>query len=796
MSTPLSRRTFLQTSGTAGLGLFALSTAGPARATTAATAASDDFATIRSQWATVIGGGSIDATNPVYATAFATMNSQAASYLALLESAPTTQLFSDLALGSNSANVTGSFTRLETLALVYVTPGTNYTGSAAVLEAVVSGLDYLAAGPYAPSVKPYGNWWDWQIGSSQPLVDAANLVYSSLSTTQIANYCASIDAFVPDPTQQLIIGSGYTTSTGANRLDECRAVIVRGALAGDAAKVTQGVAGISPTLTFVTTGDGLYADGSWVQHGSIAYTGTYGAIWFGDVVKLMSALAGTTYQIADPNVANVFFAATNGFAPVSYNGLMLDAVRGRAISRSTETDYNDGFGVIHDLLMLAAAAPSSQLEVELKARAKGWLQRSPYPLSSSTAVANIAYAEQVLSDNSIPAAPEPVGHTLYSSMDRAIHRRRGWAAAISMASDRIAYYETGNGENLQGWHTGDGMTYLYLDDDNTQYDDAFWPTVDRYRLPGTTASLLPLQDAQGGAWGNPHPSSVWTGGASDGEYAAIGQDLQGPFSTLRAKKSWFCLDDAIVCLGAGITATDGYEVDTVIDNRNLGAAGTNTLTIDGKTQPGTRGWTQIFANVRWVQLENHAGYVFPQGTTITALREARTGKWRDISAGEITTPQTRDYVTLYADHGTDPTNAYYTYILMPRATRSQVLARSADREYLRILTNTAHQQGIEIPSLGLIAVNFYTAGTVGPIAADGPASVLTREHRDGTATICVSDPTRQDTSLTVTWNRPVRRVTNAPETLTASETGRSLRLCFSDLTGQAGRTQQITATLA
>lgn len=801
---PVSRRRFLHSTGAAGIGVALVGLADSAFAATGAAAASgtavsssgtDDFATIRSQWATVIGGGTIDATNSVYDAAIASLNTEAASYLSLLASSPATQLFSDLALGSSSANVTSSFTRLETLALAYLTQGTNYTGSAAVLDAVVSGLDFMTAGPYAPGVKPYGNWWDWQIGSSQPLVDTANLVYSALSATQIAAYCASVDAFVPDPTQSLIVSTGtYYTSTGANRLDECRAVIIRGALAGDAAKVAQGVAGISPTLEFVTDGDGLYVDGSWIQHTYIAYTGTYGAIWFGDVVKLMNALAGTSYQISDPNVANVYFAATNAFAPVVYNGLMMDCVRGRAVARSTETDYTDAFAAARDILMLAPAATPA-LEFELKSKAKGWLLRSPYQVSANTSVASIAYAEQVLNDASIPAAPEPTGHTLFGSMGRAVHRRPGWGLAVSMSSDLVAYYETDGSSNLTGWHAGDGMAYLYLDSDNTQYNDAFWPTVDPYRLPGITASQLQLQNGEGGAYGAPRPANTWAGGATDGEFAALGQDLRGPWSTLVAKKAWFCLDDAIVCLGAGITCTDGTEVDSVIDSRNLGAAGTNTLTIDGVAQPTTAGWTQSLGDARWAHLDGHAGYVFPDGANLTALREARTGAWSAIDKGDAATELARNYVTLYADHGIDPADASYSYITMPNARPWQVAARAFDRGYLRILANTADQQGIEVPSLGVTAVNFYTAGGVGPVTVSAPACVLIRENRDGTATVCVSDPTRQATSLTVTWNRPVRSVTTAPASLASSSTGHRLELAFGDLTALAGFTLQTTVRL-
>lgn len=192
-----------------------------------------------------------------------------------------------------------------------------------------------------------------------------------------------------------------------------------------------------------------------------------------------------------------------------------------------------------------------------------------------------------------------------------------------MASERIAYYECGNGENPRGWHTGAGMLYWWPGErEGGQYTDWFWPTVDFYRLPGTTVSTKRLADKAGGEWGAPKPAAKWVGGASDGEFAAVGQHLLGLGSTLRARKSWFCVADAVICLGAGISSTDGVPVETIVDNRNLGAGGadgTNELTVAS----------------HWAHLAGHGGWVFPRGTgSLRTLCEDRTGAWSDINTEE------------------------------------------------------------------------------------------------------------------------------------------------------------------
>jgi hyaluronate lyase len=288
----------------------------------------------------------------------------------------------------------------------------------------------------------------------------------------------------------------------------------------------------------------------------------------------------------------------------------------------------------------------------------------------------------------------------------------------------------------------------------------------------------------------------WVGGATDGEFAGVGQYVKNVSSTLLAKKSWYFLDDAVVCLGAGIRCRDGHRVESVVDNRNLGPQGLHQFSVDGAVMPREYPWSATLTGVRWAQLAGFGGYVFPGGATVRALREERTGRWRDINRGGSTTPLSRRYLTLWHDHGVDPDDAGYASVLLPGASAAQTAARAADGGWLTVLANTDDRQGIAVPSLGVTAVTFWFGGTAGPLTADQPCAVLVRERPDGTAVVCVADPMRMRTSLTVTWQRPVREVISAPDTLTSAATGSALVLRFGDLTGTAGGTQRVTVRLA
>ncbi|MFC7265916.1 polysaccharide lyase 8 family protein [Streptomyces lutosisoli] len=801
MPSSWSRRRFLQGSTATALALGAVSTAS---FPSAAASEDDEFAALRAKWRDLILGTDFDPASEPFRTQLATLGSTAAGHLAAMAPA-TGSLWPDLVWAdpepdtdaesyAYSSKISGSYSRLSTLAQAYAQPGTGLTGDPALLNGIVTGLDHINSQVYNENTTRYGNWWDWQIGAPQNLMDVCVLVYDALTETQIAGHCTAVDAFVPDSA----VGAYTGTSTGANRVDLCRAMMVRGVVGRSPAKITLARDALSPVFPYVTTGDGFYADGSYIQHTSIPYIAGYGTVLNDGLGRLFALLRGSSWEVTDPNSALFLDTIEKAVAPFLYNGLIMDNVAGRGISRSAADDHTRAHGLLGSILLLGQGASPGQ-EARWRALVKGWLERDRHEPATSNlnlSIVRLAPLRALLADTSVEAAPEPVEHRIFASMDRVTHRRPGWAASLSMASQRIAHYEYGNGENARGFHTGAGWLSWWGDDfGETQYSDAFWPTVDPYRLPGITASRKPLADGEGGNWGNPKPNAAWVGGATDGEYAAVGQHLKGLSSTMSARKSWFFLDDSVVCLGAGISAADGYAIETTVDNRALGTSGSPALTVDGETQPNTQGWTGKFGNASWAHIEGHAGYVFPGGAAFNAVREERTGAWRDINTGGSTTPLTRRYLTLWTDHGFLPTNAGYAYVLMPGASARATAHRAQDAGRLRILANTARQQGIQSPHLGVTAVNFWEPGSLGLLTASAPAAVLVREHRDGTATVCVADPAREATALDVVWHRPVREVLSQSPAVTAARTGHGLKLTFGDLTGAAGATHTLRVRL-
>ncbi|AZM56863.1 hypothetical protein DMA15_33340 [Streptomyces sp. WAC 01529] len=789
----------LPLSGPTGPSRRALLAAGAASAVVSVTAGGtaraadrdDAYDPLLARAATQLTGGAFDAEDPDFATALRTLDTQAATWWRQLDrTASRTALWPDLSPASDPAHFGQSYTRLRTLATAWATPGTSLSdsartevASAEVVDVLLDALRFLHSTGYHPGRPQSGNWWFWEVGAPRALMDTCVLLRERMPAADLAAYTATVAKFCPDPDRRTHTPS--LSETGANRADKAVIVALRGLLTRDPATVALARDGLSDVrdngrnslFKYVTSGDGFYEDGSFVQHGSVAYTGTYGSVLLGSAGQLIALLADSPWAVTDPKTSVLYDAVDRTFAPVIFDGLMMDALRGRAISREKARDHNDGAAALSHILHLASGAPDTYAR-RWRALAKGWIRRNRNtPYLGLVGIPALARAKAVLDDSSIPATSRLTGHFTFADMDRVVHRRPGWALTLSLSSKRIAAYEAGNGENLHGWYTGDGMTYLYDGDDLGQFGDHFWATVDPYRLPGTTVDTRARADiGSGPGTGTYRPKNAVAGGATlDGHYGAAAMELLADGSSLRAHKAWFCLDNAVVALGAGISASDGRTVETVVENRNLHAPGpaARTLTVDGHGQPGHQGWTARFDAARWAHLEGTGGYVFPahpgraDGLGLHALREERTGSWREINTGADTggsaTPVRRRYLTLWLDHGTSPDAASYAYVLLPGASASST-ASWAQARPVRIVANDATAQAVEARRSGLFAAHFWRSGTVAGLTASGPCTVLVRRGREG-ASVAVSDPGRTGVTVRVELPFPVREVRRADDTV-------------------------------
>ncbi|TYB56434.1 polysaccharide lyase 8 family protein [Nonomuraea sp. PA05] len=721
-----SRRLLFRLGGVAAAGT--LGALAPARA---AHTPDDTFVLLRRRWREVTAGPGHDSER--YRARLAALGRAAARHRATMAPKPGS-LWPDQAFPSFVATPR----RLRMMAQAYALG----LAGADLAGAVADGVEHYLRHVYPAGGAATGNWWHWQIGVPKALMDASLLV-----GTWSPALAEAVDHYVPPSRLRRYSGN----STAANRVDLCVVTLLRAMLDDDHARAALAVSALSPVFATVSEGDGFYRDGSFIQHSWVPYQGAYGVTLLSGLATLYAVLRGSPWELAD---RRIFDTVERSFAPFVHDGACMDLVRGRSVGRRPFGDHERGREIAAAVLLLGESATDGQ-RAGWQAMVKGWAARgtSQPMLEHAAEPAFHARLATVVADGAIPAAAEPAGHRLLPMSARAVHRRPGWCAALSMASHRVGHYEHGNGENLRGWHTGSGMLYWWAEGHGDQYSDSFWPTVDPYRLPGTTVSTLRLPDGAGAGWGDTRTPWRWVGGASDGTYAAVGQHLSGLESTMEAFKSWFFLDDAVVCLGAGITGADGVAVETIVDNRRTSG--------------------RLTVGQGWAHLDGHGGYLVP-GQELRTLRERRNG---------------RDYVTLWLDHGIDPPAASYVYLLLPGAGEEETRARARSAGLVRVPANTARLQAVHVPGLGLTAACFWNAGTIGGLTASAPCAVLTRERPDGTTAVTVADPRCDLEELTLTWARPVTALLGGDALLT----GGGLR--FERLSGREGASATVTVRL-
>ncbi len=752
-----------------------------------------EFDALRLKWHDMLNGGTnLNISDPSAIINLSNLEVSAQLYWTNMNKlAGRTYLWSDLNnLTNDSGQIWYTYDRLKTLSLAYSTAGNNLYTNAALYTDLSEALDWLYTNIYNERVtNQYDNWWHWQIGIPLRLNDITVLLYNQLTGAQIINYMNAIDHFTPAP-----------TSDGANLVWTATVVGVRGAIVRDSAKLTAASASLSSVFLNVTSGDGFRADGSFVFHNYYAYTGSYGESLIQFIVPLVDMVNGSRWAVTDPNEANMFGWVYNSFEPTIYNCLALDMVRGRAISRFDETSQFIGSETVAAIIRMAQFASPSDAAA-YKSMAKFWMQSdTAQNFIANTDLGTVSLAESIVADNSIPPRGELIGHYTFGQMDRVVHLRPGYAFGLSMFSSRIGNFESINQENLRGWYTGSGMTYIY-NSDQTQFDDCFWPTVNPYQLPGTTvdtqfrADLIPANGYSSSGAGFLGTNN-WVGGATLNNWGAAGMQMNAWNTDLVAKKSWFMFNDEIVCLGAGITCTSNKDVQTIVEDRKLTSAGTNAFTVNGIVEPSFLNWTDSLSSISWAHLAGNVagadiGYYFPQPATLKSLRTIGAGSWYAINPYEVGSPTNliaRNYLALWFDHGTNPVNSSYSYVLLPGKSAADTAIYAASPQ-VSIIQNTGSIQAVSQGPLGVTAANFWSDGvqTVGGITVNRKASVVVQLTETNIA-VAVADPTQTNTAgIVVALSQPVIQAISMDSGVSVGQMSPALQITAATA-GAAGKT--------
>ena len=723
-----------------------------------------------------------------------------------------------------------SFKKVLSMCKAYAAEGGALYQNQDMLKDITNILDFLCGSCYTAKSQT-DNWWTWEIGIPKDLIPALILIYDGLTEEQVMAYTETLYFFQPDPFHEGVIntasthGQGYREAQGANIIDCSTTAVGLGALREDNELVYLGMLASSQTFVIQNVEDsaqiaangynsGFYPDGSYLDHIKVPYLGAYGIEFMKGGAKIPSLLAGTPWKYPEQVQDNLESYIVEGFGNGMYKGMMLDCLKGRSVSRPASSNQAAGREAMMIILQIVDSFSQEAKETTLSAL-KAWLEEDEGFIDSLVGAENMAIkkkAKEILEDTSIQSNIAPV-HKSYPLMDRVVHRTEDYLFALSMYSERIQNTEIMNDENRFGWHQNNGMTYIY--DEDNQYTENYWNTVNPLRLPGTT--VVPVNigtgkpDGSGFAQGGDFCSKEsWVGGTSIGNYGVSGMSFSGetqgiagdaPVSyapDLKGKKSWFMFDDEKVCLGAGITNKNmELPVETTIENKKLRKDGSNQLLVNGeKTEIPVKEANvkelvertadvsgTSFEQVNWAHLEGNqsvgTGYYFPEeNTEIQVRRGQTTGSWKDV--GTFEGESTENYLEMWVDHGQNPENASYSYVLLPE-TSAEETENYAQAPKVTILENSSEVQAVRHETLKITGINFWQeqGGSVDGITSDKAASVMLQETEQGTVKVSVSDPTMKNKgNIQLTFEEEIADSIQLDENVTCEKTENGAVLTF------------------
>lgn len=518
--------------------------------------------------------------------------------------------------------------------------------------------------------------------------------------------------------------------------------------------------------------DGLQTDYSWHSHGPQIYTGGYGAAFVQAIVNYCYFSRNTSYQLATEKFDLVSALIGESMLWCLNNNYWDIAVMGRSYTRSNAS------GSAGLEILLNAVQFDNPYKDQCIAGAKKMMENwGEYSLEAA-GIANLAA-------NSPVEAAWPIGHKHYNCSDYTVHRREDQFISVRMFSDRILSGEGTNNEPEKTWNQSDGFTFIQRGAGGEYQVGNTLPTLDWERLPGTTTEKKSRTSSYKGWLGIGFRSFV--GGTTDGKNGTSAMDFLdqiafGGQGNLNAKKSWFFFDNEMICLGSDINCATSNTVETIVNQRPIPAADI-PLIVDGTAKPADLGWSETMSDISWAHFDS-IGYYFPGGQTVKGIRKEQTGSWLGMNGEWDTNTDevfSRNFITLYYDHGTQVSGASYAYGVVMNCSSSD-MENYAVNSPVTIIAQTDSIHAVKHNTMNAVGAVFWEAGTVDKITVDQPCIVY--YSRTGNEySIALSEPSYRAVIVTLIFNEKLTPLTLA-DGVTSETAGTTTEIIYTVTSGR------------
>ena len=666
--------------------------------------------------------------------------------------------------GNTAPTVSGDlklqYDRILRMVLPFGTVGCRSYRSEELLNDVLFALEWMHDNMYGENLLTDSSfrswkdfdWWDWYVGAACPLMDVLMI----------------IEDFIPEAlTQKYIVPISFlrfqmrTAPTAAEAMSRIVTLTPLALITRDRSLMQTLFKECEMLLEEHDSGDNMRRDFCCMTHG-MPYNVTYGAINLSRIAKTVQILARSPLAYPLKNLHNLKGMLRYTFAPIMYRGKTLAPMNGRAMQYDSSAssilkDVHYLYGIFDEdfddeISKLIHRNASQEVRDQLVASYGNGMTLEKYRIINSfpgtrfaeapkTHIYSYSRFQDALNNEKYNEIDGDSAYFWYSG-DIGVQHRHSCMIGLRMPSARSLGYECMNGDNGDGWYTGEGALYLYTPSGEGSYSPKWWDHADKHLIPGTTVDDRRREIMFfNKAWRcNRH----FVGGVClDGEYMTASMDYEAFHNeidegrtdtgygrslpiykcTLTANKSYFFFSKAILCLGSDINAADGYSVRTIVENRML--ENDECIIADGIGIPFSE--KVISLSAERIFIPRAGGFIFPCGGNVKLKYYQNDGI---------------RYASVYIDHGVDPQGEKYAYIILPNASWAET------RDYLakdiEILQNDCKIQAAKENSSSLCGVIFREACEFDQIEADQPMiAMLRKDESESISAFTVCDPTQR-----------------------------------------------------
>jgi len=584
--------------------------------------------------------------------------------------------------------------KLLLLSRAYITPTSQFFHQKNVSEVLHRGINYWF------QTKPVcQNWWYNQIGIPRFMGLVFLFMENELSEDE------------KHEAVNVLNNSGFRM-TGQNKVWLAGNVLMKALLTNNETLVKQARDTIASEI-YTTTNEGIQPDFSFHQHGPQQQFGNYGLAFLSSMTYYANIFENTSLSFSDSQLNILRNYVLDGQNWIDWRGYLDVSACNRQLFKKAQLGKN-----------LALCVAVNQLK--------------------QADTVNSAMYDDIISRNLQPGKiAEKAKAKHFWRSDLTVFRSATDYISVRCCSPRVKGTEFTNNENKKGHFISDGCS-IFMRRGN-EYLDIF-PIWDWNRLPGVTAPVIDVIKAHSNT-DNYHNPNAFVGGLIHSVSGISTFHLAR--NKIDAKKSWFYLNNKLVCLGADIKATGRKEIVTTV-NQCL-QNGKASILLQNSADLATNDTTLTSNEIQSVWHDS-IGYYFPEKQSVSLSVKMQTGNWH-----EIADPYSADKVSgrvfkLWLNHGlTSSIPQSYAYIVLPSVSESK-LKQYAENPDLEILTNQADIQAVKLKDNSIFQFVFHKAGRISTFSKTDfieskTAGLVQLEKSEQDITITVCDPTQSKNSM-------------------------------------------------